>query len=297
MKIIPSTAPMPTADSTRKTRGSLHRQSRFFSRLIRLNIEVTFAYRGDFMIMQLGNLIIPITSLLVWQAVLATGANLPVTGRYLLAYFVLVAIVEMLASSWTAFFLADSIRGGDLNQWLVRPTSTHLNAVSNNVGEKLVKIIFLTPFVLVTMLILDRIRIGGSGIAYPHDPVRWVAFAVAVLLAAAIRFTLDVLIGSLAFWFEDVQGFLRVSAVVVPVLSGAVVPLALMPAGWSTITELQPFRYMLAFPMDVLLSDRTWAGSGLLAGFGLQLGWLLIFVLAAVTVWRRGLRSYSAVGA
>ncbi|SDS15290.1 ABC transporter permease [Microlunatus soli] len=283
--------------TTTSTRGTWRRQGRFFSRLIRLNIEVTFAYRGDFMIMQLGNLIIPITSLLVWQAVLATGAALPVTGRYLLAYFVLVAIVEMLASSWTAFFLAESIRNGDLNQWLIRPTSTHLNAVSNNIGEKLVKIIFLTPFVLITMIVLDRVRIGGSGIHYPHDPIRWIAFAVAVLVAAAIRFTLDVLIGSLAFWFEDVQGFLRVSAVVVPVLSGAVVPLALMPAGWSTVTQLQPFRFMLAFPMDVLLSDRIWARPQLVTGFGLQLGWLLIFVAAAVAVWRRGLRSYSAVGA
>lgn len=283
--------------TTERAHRPWRRQSRFFSRLVRLNIEVTFAYRGDFMIMQLGNLIIPITSLLVWQAVLATGANLPVTGRYLLAYFVLVAIVEMLASSWTAFFLAESIRDGDLNQWLVRPTSTHLNAVSNNVGEKLVKIIFLAPFVLITMLILDRVRIGGSGIGYPHDPARWAAFAAAVVLAAAIRFTLDVLIGSLAFWFEDVQGFLRVSAVVVPVLSGAVVPLALMPAGWATVTELQPFRFMLAFPMDVLLSDQAWAGTGVITGFGMQLGWLVIFVAAAVAVWRRGLRSYSAVGA
>lgn len=275
----------------------MRRQRRFFARLVRFNIEVTFVYRGDFMIMQLGNLIIPITSLLVWQAVLATGASLPVSGRYLVAYFVLVAIVEMLASTWTAFFLADSIRGGSLNQWLVRPTSTHVNGIANNLGEKLVKIIFLMPFVLATMLILDRLRIGGQGIGYPHDPARWIAFGFAVIFAAAIRFTLDVLIGSLAFWFEDVQGFLRVSAVVVPVLSGAVVPLALMPAAWATVTQVQPFRFMLAYPMDVLLSDAGWTRSQLITGFGLQLGWLAIFVVLAVLVWRRGLRSYSAVGA
>ncbi|HEY9292292.1 MAG TPA: ABC-2 family transporter protein [Microlunatus sp.] len=272
------------------------RHLRFFSRLLRFNVGVTFVYRGDFMIMQLSNLIIPITSLLVWQAVLASGAQLPVSSQYLTTYFVLVAVVEMLASTWTAFFLAESIRNGDLNQWLVRPTSTHVNAVANNIGEKLVKIIFLVPFVAVAVLVLQLTGIGG-GLGYPHQSERWLAFGIAVLLAAAIRFTLDVLIGSLAFWFEDVQGFLRVSAVIVPVLSGAVVPLALMPAGWQVITELQPFRFMLSFPMEVLLSDQQRSDGPPRTGFALQLLWLVIFVGGAVLVWKRGLRSYSAVGA
>ena len=35
---------------------------------------------------------------------------------------------------------------------------------------------------------------------------------------------------------------------------------------------------------------------GLAAGFGLQLGWLVIFVGVAGVVWRTGLRAYSAAG-
>lgn len=273
------------------------RQGRFFARLLRINVGVTMAYRGNFVIMQLGNLIIPITSLLVWQAVLASGANLPVSGRYLVAYFVLVAVVEMLTSSWTAFFLADSIRSGTLNKWLVRPASTHVDAIANNLGEKIVKLLILVPFVALTIVVLELTQVSGDQLSYPRQPERWLAFGVAVVLAAAIRFTLDVLVGSLAFWFEDVQGFLRVRAVVVPVLSGAVVPLALMPAGWQQVTQLQPFRFMLSFPMEVLLSDSQWRQSGPAGGFGLQLAWLAVFVAGAVAIWRRGLHSYSAAGA
>lgn len=273
------------------------RQGRFFARLLRINVGVTMAYRGNFVIMQLGNLIIPITSLLVWQAVLASGANLPVSGRYLVAYFVLVAVVEMLTSSWTAFFLADSIRSGTLNKWLVQPASTHVDAIANNLGEKIVKLLILVPFVALTIVVLELTQVSGDQLSYPRQPERWLAFGVAVVLAAAIRFTLDVLVGSLAFWFEDVQGFLRVRAVVVPVLSGAVVPLALMPAGWQQVTQLQPFRFMLSFPMEVLLSDSQWRQSGPAGGFGLQLAWLAVFVAGAVAIWRRGLHSYSAAGA
>lgn len=45
--------------------------------------------------------------------------------------------------------------------------------------------------------------------------------------------------------------------------------------------------------MEVLLGDVP---GGLLAGFGLQLGWLVIFLALAGMVWRLGLRAYSAAG-
>jgi len=244
-------------------------------------------YRGEFLIMQFGNLIVPVTSLFIWQAALAAGADLPVDGRYLAAYFLLVSVVGMLTASWTAFFLARSIRDGALNRWLVRPASTHLDAVANNAGEKVVKLVLIAPFIVILALVLH------NRLALPADPRRWVLFGTAVVLAAGLRLTLDIVIGSLAFWFEDVQGFIRAFAVITPILSGGVVPLALMPSALAQVTMMQPFRFMLSFPMEVLLADVP---GGTAAGFGWQLGWLLTFVLLARTVWRLGLRSYAAAG-
>ena len=110
-----------------------------------------------------------------------------------------------------------------------------------------------------------------------------------------MRLSLDILIGSLAFWFEDVQGFIRAVGVIVPVLSGAVVPLALMPPALAEVTAVQPFRFMVSFPMEVLLGGVT--GTPVVGGFALQVGWLVVFVLLARGVWRRGLGSYAAAGA
>lgn len=263
------------------------RQLRVFRRLLALNVGVTLRYRGEFVLMQVGGLIVPITSLLVWQAALAAGADLPVDGRYLAAYFLLVSVVGMLTASWTAFYLAESIRDGALNRWLVRPASTHLDAVANNAGEKVVKLVLIAPFIAILALVLH------SQLTLPTDPRRWLLFGAAVVLAAGLRLAMDIIIGSLAFWFEDVQGFLRAFAVIRPILSGGVVPLALMPAAFAQFTTLQPFRFMLSFPMEVLLGN---VAGGTAAGFGWQLGWLLIVVLLARTVWRLGLRSYAAAG-
>lgn len=263
------------------------RHLRLFTRLLGLNIAMTFQYRGEFMIMQLGNLIVPVTSLLVWRAALAAGADLPVDAEFLTAYFVLVSVVNMLTASWTAFFLADSIRNGALNRWLIRPASTHLDAVANNAGEKVIKLVLIAPFIVVLALIF------GDQLVLPDQAGRWVLFGLAVVVAAGMRLTLDIIIGSLAFWFEDVQGFIRAFAVIVPILSGAVVPLALMPTALVGVTQAQPFRFMLSYPMEVLLGEVS---GGVPAGFAWQLGWLAVFVLVANAVWRLGMRSYSAAG-
>lgn len=271
----------------------MRRQLRYFGALLRANISVTIAYRGDFMLMQLGNLVVPMISLLVWQAVLASGASLPVDRQFLVAYFLLVAVVDMLTSTWVAFYLAESIRNGSLNLWLVRPTSTHVNGISNNLGEKAIKVLMLVPYVAVLSVLLSVLGSADQQLRLPTGFGRWLLFAIAVIIAAAIKFALDVLIGSLGFWFEDVSGFLRAMGVIIPVLSGAVVPLALLPAGWQPIGRVQPFRFMLSYPMEVLLGD----GGPVYAGFIGQVIWLVIIAGAAALVWRLGLRSYSAAGA
>lgn len=270
----------------------MRRHVRYFGASLRMNISVTIAYRGDFIIMQIGNLMVPLISLLVWQAVLASGAALPVDGRYLVAYFLLVAVVDMLTSTWGAFYLAESIRNGMLNLTLVRPISSQINGITNNLGEKAIKVLFLLPVVAIAAVLISVLG-AGDHFSLPTQVSRWLLFGVTVIIAAAIRFALDLLIGCLAFWFEDVSGFLRAMDVIIPVFSGAVVPLALLPAGLQVIGRIQPFRYLVSYPMEVLLGGGTTAPVDFLG----QLGWLAVMTAAAALVWRLGLRSYSAAGA
>lgn len=191
------------------------RQVRVFLRLVALDVSLTIQYRGQFVVMQIRNMVTPIISLLVWQAASAAGAVLPVSDGYLATYFIFVSVVSMLTSSWTAYFLATSIRLGDLARWLVRPASTHLSGAANNVGEKIVKLVLIAPMIAVLALVLrDRMQL-------PHNPVTTrLLFGVSLLLAAAMVFSLDVIVGSLAFWFDEVNGFSWARRLIVSVLSG-----------------------------------------------------------------------------
>jgi ABC-2 type transport system permease protein len=260
---------------------------RVFGRLLAMVLTVTVQYRAQFVMLQIRNMIVPVVSLLVWRAAIVAGADLPVSTEFLATYFVLVSVVGMLTSSWIGVYLAERIRLGELALWLVRPASTHLEALVENVAEKLVKLAIISPMVAVFAFVLrDQTR-------FPTDGLRWLGFAASVVLAAGIAFSIDVLIGSLAFWFEEVAGFDRAKNLILPVLSGAVVPLALLPGWAATVVDVQPFRFVVSFPLEVLLADRV----NLLAGFGLQLAWLAFFAATTTLVWRRGIRGYSAAGA
>lgn len=261
------------------------RSVRILRVLIARELTTTLNYRWWLLFMQLGNVIAPAISLLVWRGAIAQGATPPVTESFLTTYLVLVSLVTMLTSSWTSVYLAESIRLGGLSKWLVRPCSTHLNAIANNVGEKLVKLVLLIPLV------------AGLGIVFrdkvdlPPAAGRWLAFLAALLMAGAMAFTLDIVIGSLAFWFEDVTAVNRLRYLLSGILSGALIPLALFPAAFSGFLTIQPFRFMVSFPLEVLLGHPS-AGS-----FALQAGWLATFLGAAILTWRVGLASYQGAGA
>jgi ABC-2 type transport system permease protein len=77
-------------------------------------------------------------------------------------------------------------------------------------------------------------------------------------------------------------------------LSGRLFPLALLPAWAASLSWYTPFRFTIAFPLDILLgyADATAIAVGLLA----QVGWIVLMSVAARVLWRSGLRLYTGVG-
>jgi ABC-2 type transport system permease protein len=74
-----------------------------------------------------------------------------------------------------------------------------------------------------------------------------------------------------------------------------VAPVALLPAWARAAAEILPFRWMIGFPVELLLGGLTPAQA--LAGFAAQVIWILLGLGLVRLVWRAGVRSYSAVGA
>lgn len=262
---------------------------RIIRRLVILDFTGALIYRAEFVMFMISTVLAPAISLLVWRAALASGADLPVNADYLTTYFVLLGLVSMLVSSWTSGFLASEIRLGHVSKWLVRPGSAHFNGIANNISEKLIKIVALTPMIAVLWWFFR------DSVVLPGDPLRWTLFLTGIVAAAVMVYALDVLVASLAFWIDDIGGIDYARGLLASLLKGHVVPLALLPAWSQGFVEVQPFRFTLSFPLELVVRDLS--SQEMATGMALQLAYPALTVLAARALWQRGLRAYTAVGA
>lgn len=268
---------------------TLQRNFRILSRMTAANIVQASVYRGAWIIFMAANISVPIISLLIWRTAIANGARLPIDERYLTTYFVLLSFVTMATSSWMTGFLANDIRLGKLSTWMVRPASLLLSFVANNVSEKVMKLFALVPMIGVLWWIFrDSMNI-------PAGPFRWALFAVSIALGAALVFTIDIMIGALAFWMDDVMAIAQARMLIANVLSGSIVPLVLMPDWSRGFIDNQPFRYTVSFPVEIVAGNLS--AADLLGGLGIQLAYVIGFGAVARLVWSKGIRAYSAVGA
>jgi len=268
---------------------SAWRTLRVVWRMTALNVMMTLEYRGAFLIYMFNTVAGPTISLLVWLAVSAAGAQLPYGRSQLVTYYVLLSVTAMLTATWTGWFIGENIRLGDLSSHLMRPAPYILGMIGNNIGEKIIKLPLLLPLVGVVALAFRH------DLRPPTDPLAWALFLLCLPLAAAVAFLFDVTIGSLAFWIDEVNALLRGQAMLAAFLAGQYVPLALFPPGAARWLELQPFRYTLSFPLEILTGALD--GPALARGFAFQIAYCALFWALYRLVWHFGLRSYSAVGA
>lgn len=268
---------------------TLTQSLRIIQRLIIIDFSGALIYRAEFIMYMLSTVLSPTISLLIWRATLANGAALPVDAEYLTTYFVLLGIVSMLTSSWISGYLAESIRLGKISIWIIRPGSTHFNGIANNLSEKMIKIVALTPLIAIIWWFFRE------SVILPADPLRWLIFLISIIAAAIMIYTLDILVGSFAFWIDDITGIDRARSLLALIFSGQLVPLALMPVWAQGFIDVQPFRFTLSFPLEIVVGQLS--TDDLVVGLTLQVLYPVLTVLAALRLWRRGLRAYTAAGA
>jgi len=98
-----------------------------------------------------------------------------------------------------------------------------------------------------------------------------------------------------AFWITRVSAVNQGYYIAALFLAGQVAPLALLPSPVRVAASILPFRWMISFPVELLMGRLTPVQA--LAGLTAQAGWLVLAFVLLRIVWRAGVKIYSAVGA
>ncbi len=243
-------------------------------------------YRSFFFILAFGWMIPPLIYMLVWYTAAGEGSIAGLTRGQFVAYYLVLILVNQVTYAQTNWTVGDLIRYGQMNRVLLRPIPPIYDALASEFAGKVVYLLFDLPILALLAIILrpEMNLTPGNGLA----------FLPALVLAWALRFFWGYWLALLAFWAARADALLSLQDSLIFLLAGQVAPVALLPAALQTAAKILPFRYMVAFPVEVLTGQLT--GTDLQAGFAAQLGWLALAAVLYAVLWRMGLRRYSSIG-
>jgi ABC-2 type transport system permease protein len=260
----------------------------YYRRQFASALAANLAYRGAVAIWVLTSIIQPLVFIVVWRTVAGSGSTGGYTAAQFVAYFLLMMVVDHLTFIWHMWEFEYRIRTGSFSPLLLRPVHPIHHDVCENVSYKLVGLMGILP-AAVALAVVFGADLSGTSFATV------LAFLPALLLAMVLRFVVEWCVALSAFWLTKVSAMNAVFFSLFTFLGGQFAPLSVLPGWMQTLAAWTPFPWTLAFPVEVMLGRRT--GTELVAGYGVQLVWVAIAVVALRLLWARATRRYSAVGA
>jgi ABC-2 type transport system permease protein len=263
------------------------RALRAFPTMLRIGFAEAVAYRAEFLVWMLTTTM-PLVMLALWTAVASEGPFQQFDSTDFVAYYLSALIVRTLTSCWLVWEMNQEIRMGTLSLRLLRPTSPFLSWTANHLAAVPMRALLVLPIALIMLA-----TTGGSRVA--SDPVVIALVPLSILGAWGITFAVNAAIGSLGMLMERSLAIWEVWLAGFAVMSGYLVPFALMPGWMQRAAEVLPFRYQLGFPVEMMIgmTDRAAA----LQGLAVQWGMVAILGTIAAIAWRAGLRRFEACGA
>lgn len=244
-------------------------------------------YRGAAFISVLGFLIEPIVYLIVWRTVAEQGGPIEgygvdeFTSYYIVWTLVRVFNLALAPGAWDWW-----VRSGRISNDLLHPVSPYHRNLAGMAGAKVVWVLVWVPVALF-LVILFRPQFAPT-------PFEVVTFFIVAWAGYVIRFNLLWVLGLVSFWTTRAQALVEVVVAMELLLSGRLVPMAVMPEAVQTLSAWLPFQWTFLFPIEVLIGQRSTAE--IWTGMATQLGWIAITGSAIVLVWRGALRRFTAVG-
>ena len=260
----------------------------YYRAQIKTAMAVQFQYRVAMIIWMIGLVLEPVIYLVVWTTIARSSGGQ--VGGYSVgdfaAYYLVLMVVMHATQIWHMWEYEYYIRAGMMSPRLLRPIHPIHQDASENLSFKFLMLMALLPS-LITLILLFQPTL---------NPPAWalLAFVPVLVVAAVVSFMTGWVVAMGAFWTTRTMAINQMYFVAMFFFSGQIAPLSLLPGFIQSIANLLPFRWMLSFPVELLLG---WLSpEETISGVVAQLIWLGVMLLLLRLVWRAAVRRYGAVG-
>lgn len=225
----------------------------------------------------------------LWSAVFRGRAEVAGFGfATMLSYYVVSTFLSRLEmADGISGEISTRIRDGSFSKYMVIPVDVQLHFVAQTAGAVAFYFLFnLASTALWSLLFGLRLVLAG-------DPIAILQAAALCLLGLVFMAQLNFALGILTFRLENIWLFLMIKSNLLVFVTGALVPLSLLPEGVVAAMRWLPFYYVTYLPSMLLvgrLSAEGWTGLAVIAA------WVLAFGLLNPALYRRLRVRYDAVG-
>lgn len=234
--------------------------------------------------------IIPLAVLpFVWLATFNGQESLAgLTQKQMVTYFVALMFVQRLTSADIVFGIAQEIGEGRLSFTLLKPVSFVTKLLGLTLSAQFRNSLVVAIIVTISFLLLPQYLVK------PYSFSLLLYSLTALILAFIVNFLFNFCLGLISFWTLNVRGIFIFVFLTARFLGGLFAPIKIYPPLAQKIAFILPFKYGMAFPLEVYLSSGVnWE---VLAGFIVQVLWIALMVILARFLWTRGVKRFSAYG-
>lgn len=171
------------------------------------------------------------------------------------------------------------IRDGTIATDLMKPIDLPLFFFADGLGETAFHALTILPAIGLALLFV-HIDVPGPGTL--------AAFAVSLVLGYMVNSCINFIMNSIAFWTLEIHAIQLSIRWLSDLLSGAILPLSLVPGIWGQIAERTPFASIYSVPLQIYIGQLP--PSAWPSALATQLGWIAVFVGIATFVWRSASR-------
>ena len=258
-----------------------------YGAIAQINLQNSLAYAGELANRSLFMVVILYVFIQLWRATYGALGATTIAGLSFadtLWYLVMTETIELSRARF-ANQMSDEVKDGSLAYTISRPYNYLLYHWSYGLGDMLMRLVinFCAGTILVTALV------GPMPLRLAHA----LPLLVSILLAMALNFCIQGLIGLCAFITEDVQSIQIIYQKFIFILGGMMIPLDFLPGWLRDAALVLPFNYLMYAParLFVLFDWSRWLNVA-----AMQLVWIGVFGLALWALFRVGLRHVSING-
>lgn len=205
-------------------------------------------------------------------------------------------VTYILATSFLAALLfttipeqiANEIVEGDLTNYLLRPINYIFYWISRAVAVRSV----LCIIAIIEIFILSRFFL--EDILFPESLAAYFQTALLAVGSLFLMTLFDFIAAFFSFWTNRGFGARWLLMICARFLSGAALPVSLMPTWAQTLFHATPFPSLISAPAEAYLGRL--GGTLFVQALLVQWFWITFFALALFMIWRAGIKSYAAYG-